>query len=119
MLPKVSQGVTTVVVGNCGISLSPSPVARGGEPIPPLNLLGGREVFGFPRFADYRRRVEEQPGPVNVAALVGHMTLRARALRSEEHTSELQSLMRSSYAVFCLKKKNKHIYSRKTERHYA
>src|SRR3546814_986077 len=28
-----------------------------------------------------------------------------RALRSEEHTSELQSLMRSSYAVFCLKKK--------------
>src|SRR3546814_8012479 len=29
--------------------------------------------------------------------------------RSEEHTSELQSLMRSSYAVFCLKKKKKHI----------
>src|SRR3546814_1067985 len=29
----------------------------------------------------------------------------ARARRSEEHTSELQSLMRSSYAVFCLKKK--------------
>src|SRR3546814_7140375 len=29
-----------------------------------------------------------------------------RILRSEEHTSELQSLMRSSYAVFCLKKKN-------------
>src|SRR3546814_7527668 len=28
--------------------------------------------------------------------------------RSEEHTSELQSLMRSSYAVFCLKKKNHH-----------
>src|SRR3546814_10284822 len=29
----------------------------------------------------------------------------AKAARSEEHTSELQSLMRSSYAVFCLKKK--------------
>src|SRR3546814_9154005 len=29
--------------------------------------------------------------------------------RSEEHTSELQSLMRISYAVFCLKKKNRHI----------
>src|SRR3546814_5375916 len=29
------------------------------------------------------------------------------AVRSEEHTSELQSLMRISYAVFCLKKKNK------------
>src|SRR3546814_7141831 len=31
----------------------------------------------------------------------------ARAARSEEHTSELQSLMRISYAVFCLKKKKK------------
>src|SRR3546814_4666903 len=31
----------------------------------------------------------------------------AERLRSEEHTSELQSLMRISYAVFCLKKKNK------------
>src|SRR3546814_7841514 len=30
--------------------------------------------------------------------------------RSEEHTSELQSLMRISYAVFCLKKKNKRIF---------
>lgn len=80
MLPKVSQGVTTVVVGNCGISLAPCPVADGGEPVPPLNLLGGSEAFAYPRFADYRRRVEEQPGPVNVAALVGHMTLRARTL---------------------------------------
>src|SRR3546814_4893627 len=32
----------------------------------------------------------------------------ARPARSEEHTSELQSLMRISYAVFCLKKKKKH-----------
>src|SRR3546814_13351323 len=31
--------------------------------------------------------------------------------RSEEHTSELQSLMRISYAVFCLKKKKKHTYN--------
>src|SRR3546814_5291566 len=30
----------------------------------------------------------------------------SRSIRSEEHTSELQSLMRISYAVFCLKKKN-------------
>src|SRR3546814_3955500 len=33
----------------------------------------------------------------------------AREWRSEEHTSELQSLMRNSYAVFCLKKKKKQI----------
>src|SRR3546814_3429735 len=35
-------------------------------------------------------------------------------IRSEEHTSELQSLMRISYAVFCLKKKNNHTQTRRT-----
>src|SRR3546814_1587359 len=35
--------------------------------------------------------------------------VRASGRRSEEHTSELQSLMRISYAVFCLKKKKHHI----------
>src|SRR3546814_3981017 len=49
--------------------------------------------------------------------LAGNDAVRGRAgiddeqQRSEEHTSELQSLMRISYAVFCLKKKNKQIIS--------
>src|SRR3546814_8979387 len=43
--------------------------------------------------------------------------------RSEEHTSELQSLMRISYAVFCLKKKKKEnhtqsLYTQKKEKHH-
>src|SRR3546814_4569307 len=41
----------------------------------------------------------------------------ARQTRSEEHTSELQSLMRISYAVFCLKKKNKSLH--KTDKHIS
>src|SRR3546814_3841883 len=42
------------------------------------------------------------------------------SFRSEEHTSELQSLMRISYAVFCLKKKNEHNdrLSTKTKQHH-
>src|SRR3546814_6394604 len=39
------------------------------------------------------------------AIIAGMCGVRIGALRSEEHTSELQSLMRNSYAVFCLKKK--------------
>src|SRR3546814_8586440 len=39
--------------------------------------------------------------------------------RSEEHTSELQSLMRISYAVFCLKKKKKKIQNTHTIAHYT
>src|SRR3546814_2483303 len=51
---------------------------------------------------------------------------RATGRRSEEHTSELQSLMRSSYAVFCLKKKttdtpsyNKHHINKNHTRRYT
>src|SRR3546814_4025306 len=39
--------------------------------------------------------------------VIGKRSAASQNLRSEEHTSELQSLMRISYAVFCLKKKNK------------
>src|SRR3546814_9667869 len=41
---------------------------------------------------------------------VRNFRCRASPSRSEEHTSELQSLMRNSYAVFCLKKKNIYIH---------
>src|SRR3546814_8716037 len=46
-------------------------------------------------------------GAVVEAACVLQVLLDLDQVRSEEHTSELQSLMRISYAVFCLKKKNK------------
>src|SRR3546814_3140384 len=41
----------------------------------------------------------------DLAAMLGHERIPGRWRRSEEHTSELQSLMRRSYAVFCLNKK--------------
>src|SRR3546814_1839309 len=44
-------------------------------------------------------------------------TIGALLIRSEEHTSELQSLMRNSYAVFCLKNKIKHKLITKTPSH--
>src|SRR3546814_2330402 len=49
---------------------------------------------------DRQEVVEEGREPDHLARLV-----KQRPCRSEEHTSELQSLMRNSYAVFCLKKK--------------
>src|SRR3546814_5832471 len=60
-----------------------------------------REVRAAPALIDYIlalvQRTRELPG-----------LRQGLSPRSEEHTSELQSLMRISYAVFCLKKKNKH-----------
>src|SRR3546814_3597165 len=52
-----------------------------------------------------RRRRPEIGPPANHSFLAVHCKLLGRRERSEEHTSELQSLMRISYAVFCLKKK--------------
>jgi len=72
---KISQGVTSVVVGNCGISLSPLTLA--GAPPPPLNLLGGRGAFEFPRFKDYAERLASVVPSVNVVPLIGHGSLRA------------------------------------------
>src|SRR3546814_1078340 len=55
-------------------------------------------------YAAWVRQADERTGNGSWAAAADP----ERELRSEEHTSELQSLMRISYAVFCLKKKNKH-----------
>src|SRR3546814_3281641 len=68
----------------------------GSSPGQVLRKLGGLLVEGS----------GEHAGPVR--AVIG-LGLNVR-MRSEEHTSELQSLMRSSYAVFCLKKKTNDAY---------
>src|SRR3546814_2288378 len=58
----------------------------------------------------HRRAVRSGAGWCALPATVAHCVARIAMWRSEEHTSELQSLMRISYAVFCLKKKNNNAY---------
>jgi N-acyl-D-aspartate/D-glutamate deacylase len=74
MLPKISQGVTTVIVGNCGISAAP--VTLRGEPPDPMNLLGEAEDFRYPTFAAYLDAIRDAQPAVNVGALIGHTALR-------------------------------------------
>jgi N-acyl-D-amino-acid deacylase len=74
MANKTSQGVTSVVVGNCGISLAP--LTLHAAPPPPLDLIGAQADYRFPTFADYMAALERQPPAVNAACLVGHSTLR-------------------------------------------
>src|SRR3546814_1385462 len=66
-------------------------------------VVGGREVGNRRRQPGHagRRQMRRQIGPAEPLGLLRS----GQSERSEEHTSELQSLMRSSYAVFCLKKK--------------
>lgn len=77
MLPKVSQGITTVVTGNCGISLAP--LSR--QDIPqPLDLLGPTELFHYPTFRAWIDALADTPAAVNVIPLVGHTTLRVAVM---------------------------------------
>jgi N-acyl-D-amino-acid deacylase len=79
MTPKVSQGVTTVIAGNCGISLAHSPAKAAATP--PLDLLDGEgHWFKFPSFAAYREELLARPAALNAACLVGHTTLRVAAM---------------------------------------
>lgn len=84
-LPKISQGVTTVIVGNCGISASP--VVLAGDPPDPMNLLGKQEDFKYPTFARYAKAVEQAQPAVNVAALVGHTALRNNVMDDLQRTA--------------------------------
>src|SRR3546814_2693362 len=85
-----------------------------GRPVP---LVDARRTGGVPHASGIigadeiqavGRGVEPQRGPIARRERGGDIVGRPLPLtdeRSEEHTSELQSLMRNSYAVFCLKKK--------------
>ena len=81
MAPKVSQGITTIVGGNCGISLAPMPRPIPNPVTPPLNLLDGDgEWFRFKDFASYVKALSDQPAATNCAMLVGHTTLRVATM---------------------------------------
>jgi N-acyl-D-amino-acid deacylase len=77
--PKLLQGVTTVITGNCGISLAPLLRTDTTQPPPaPLDILQG--PFDFARFADYVAAVQAARPATNAALLVGHSTLRVAAM---------------------------------------
>src|SRR3546814_5047206 len=83
----------------------------------PMTSLRLKSIFKSRKVALLAARKERRtPRTHNGRNSCGH-----KKQRSEEHTSELQSLMRISYAVFCLKKKNNTQYKRNnhfTKRHY-
>ena len=80
MAAKASQGVTTVVVGNCGVSLAP--LVLDDAPPPPLDLIGDIPDYRYERFAEYLAALDRTPAALNAACLVGHSTLRVGAMRA-------------------------------------
>jgi N-acyl-D-amino-acid deacylase len=81
MSPKVSQGVTTVVAGNCGISLAPAPKGMRAPVAVPLDLLDGEgSWFRFGTFRQYVQELKAKPAATNCALLVGHSMLRVQTM---------------------------------------
>jgi N-acyl-D-aspartate/D-glutamate deacylase len=90
MLAKLSQGVTTVIVGNCGISAAP---VQPSNAFPdPMNLLGEAEQFRYPTFESYVQAVNVARPSVNVAALVGHTALRNNHMDSLDRAATLDEI---------------------------
>ncbi len=85
MAPKLSQGVTSVVTGNCGISLAP--LGRH-EAVPPLNLVANGPGQRFDSFAAYFAALQARPPAVNLAALVGHTTLRVVTMQDLDRAAD-------------------------------
>ncbi|HZP88464.1 MAG TPA: D-aminoacylase [Burkholderiales bacterium] len=95
MTAKVSQGVTTVVAGNCGISLAPYPGGVRGRVTPPLDLLSETgEWFRFDTFNAYVEALAAQPPATNCALLVGHTTLRVATMKDIEQAATAQEIER-------------------------
>jgi len=106
MSAKVSQGVTTVVAGNCGISLAPFPGGMHGAPTPPMDLLDeSGSWYRFPSFARYVEALNRHPPATNSVLLVGHTTLRVATLRDVEQPADeheiarMQALAREALAA--------------------
>jgi N-acyl-D-aspartate/D-glutamate deacylase len=86
MLNKISQGVTSVVIGNCGISASPYYCEN--APVDPINLLGAQDEFVFPQLNDFIQKFNTVRPHINVAALVGHTSLRAQVMKSLDKSAD-------------------------------
>ena len=94
MAAKVSQGVTTVVSGNCGVSLAPM-VHRTGAVTPPLDLLDNTgEWFRFPTFAAYFEELASRPAATNFAPMIGHTTLRVMSMDDVERPANASEIAR-------------------------
>jgi N-acyl-D-amino-acid deacylase len=78
MTCKISQGVTTVVTGNCGISIAPVRLTT--RPPAPLDLIGQEPRDFFASFTDYFAALDATAPAVNVVAQVGHSSLRVMAM---------------------------------------
>ena len=91
MAAKASQGITTVVTGNCGVSLAPLVLDK--APPPPLDLIGATSDYHYERFADYLAAVDRAPAALNAVCLVGHSTLRVGAMTALDRPAEKAELV--------------------------
>ena len=90
MTCKVSQGVTTVVTGNCGVSLAPLALDR--RPPPPLDLLSEEGPGFYADFGDYLDALDRHPSAVNALCQVGHSSLRVGAMDSLDRAADLAEI---------------------------
>ena len=99
MQPKVSQGATTVITGNCGVSLAPLGRTKA---VPPINLVADESEQRYGSFKEYFEALEKTPSSMNVASLAGHTTMRAVTMQeldrpaNETEIAQMQKLVQEA-----------------------
>lgn len=87
----LKQGITTVVVGQCGSSLAPLPSKEAFKSTQKWHSLEGVN-FNWSRFNEYLEQLDELPLGINVAHLIGHSTIRRGFLKDEVRNSTDQEI---------------------------
>ena len=101
---KVQGGVTTVVVGNCGMGAAPQPQARAYA----AAFHPGQALPEWDGFAGYLDHLDAAPASCNVAALVGHGVVRAAAMGgdarapSDVELDRMRALVREGVEAGCV-----------------
>lgn len=93
MAPKASQGVTTVIAGNCGVSLAPLVLGGRAAP-PPLDLIDDGHAYRYPSFRAFVEELEAKPAATNGALLVGHSTLRVATMDDTDRPATAAEIQR-------------------------
>src|SRR5258706_6152872 len=100
MAPKVSQGVTTVVAGNWGVSLAPAPRGMPRPVTPPLDLMDDEgDWFRFPTFHSYVEELKGHPAATNCALLVDHTMLRVQTMDDLDKPASTKEVLRMKSLV--------------------
>ena len=109
MEPKIGQGITTEVAGNCGVGVFPANQDSSFLYEQVRDVLGSYPDFGWEHFEKYTEELQKRGSGTNIAFLQAHSALRCKALSgnpnrpaSSDEVTTMVELLKESYEMGCI-----------------